>query len=129
VIGDLDHYKSDEGILSALTIRNRNRFPNLSADTIDDVSECVYTGLAYGNTKTDAINTISIIASCTISEATILYVSSLMYLRANHRNFANIKIRDYDREFSIIPDIEEVFGKEVTELLHTMLTGLRVRFP
>jgi hypothetical protein len=130
LIGGLDYIRAnDEDILSKMIERNRKRFPSVPVDIIDDITEYIYYCLVSNTSKRDTI--FGIVSTCGINknEASSIYVSSLIYLRVHYKEFAAIDLNEYDEEFSIIPDLQELFGNTVADTISKAFTNMYIKFP
>ena len=114
-------------ILEDLIIRNRQRFPSIPTESIDESSELICDAMAAGINKRLVIKKLFTIVGVDKKIATTLYVSSLMYLRCKYSKTAK-PIVEYD-EFSIYTDMELLFGKDVSESISIILSGLSIQFP
>lgn len=129
VLGNFDYVKVHEDILPDLIQRNRKRFPSYPSDSIDAITEYIYDELTFGNNKRQIVEDMCTMFDCMRIEAVAIYTSTLMYLRMNYKNYACIRQSQYEDEYSIIPDLEELFGAQLTDALCKVLSGMQVKFP
>jgi RNA polymerase sigma factor (sigma-70 family) len=118
-----------DDILSELIERNRKRFPSFPSDTIDLASEYIFEALLNNSGKRQLIDDLCKIVGCEKAEANSLYISTIIFLRYHYRNFFDRRTSEYDEEYSIKPDIAEIFGVHVAETLCTILAGMQIKFP
>lgn len=114
-------------ILEDLIVRNRQRFPSIPTEAIDESSELICDAMAAGINKRAVIKKLATLSAIDKKVASTLYISSLMYLRCKYYDVAKPKVT-YD-EFSIYTDMELLFGKDVSDSISIILSGLSVQFP
>lgn len=118
-----------EDILTELIQRNRKRFPNFPSDMIDAITEYIFDELTFDGSRRQIVDELCEAFGCSRIEASAIYVSTIMYLRYSYKDFATICKTQYDDEYSIIPDIRDIFGNHVADTLCKVLSGLQVKFP
>lgn len=118
----------DKDVLTSLIIRNRIRFPSL-LEVIDEMTEAIYTSLTYEERKRQIVNDLVSMYDLDKKYATVVYMSTVMYLRFHYKEFAEVVLSDHEAEFSIIPDMEELFGEIIADRVAKVMTGFNIRFP
>lgn len=117
--------------LSELLCRNRERFPHIEASKLDAVSVYVYnyivSGILPGNNK-GVIKTAMKLYKLNRAEATVLYYSSLVWLRINNLDSTYYGFDDPD-ELSILSDLRDAIGDDAYEVLSTLFAGISIKFP
>jgi len=105
-----DRYDESE-ILQDLVIRNRIRFPSIDVWCIDFASNFVHSGLVNGESSRAII--LEIVEGCNIErkKASVIYQSSMIYLRTRYSSYSVLPDPDAD-EFSAMLDIRELVGVE-----------------
>lgn len=132
ISADADTTKIDtEDILTELIIRNRRRFPSIPVDILDDMTEFIFMHVIDSTSKWKTVSLLCNNFKCSKSTASVVYHSSLIYVRYKYKNY----ISDLDEwtnnelEFSLLPDIEEVFGSNVLKDMYAIFSGVYMRFP
>lgn len=120
---------SNAEIMEEVICRNRDRFPSLPSEVIDDITEYIMTKLSGSVCKKRGI-VAEIMAHFRISRhvATTVYHSTIIYLRGKYSDCSNNISKD-THEFSLIPDLEEELGEIAVERLTVMFSGLCIRIP
>jgi DNA-directed RNA polymerase specialized sigma24 family protein len=113
-------------ILEDLIIRNRQRFPSIPVDIIDDASERLYAELSEQLTRRTIVKNLTELFEDR-NIASVFYTSSLIYLRSKHF-YDMVHNFQYD-EFSLYKDLLEIFGKETTNKISIILAGSTIKFP
>jgi hypothetical protein len=126
-----DHhvYAQDLDILQDLTIRNRNRFPSIPVDTLDDITEMLYYQLVDGKGSTRGIVALLMATfDVTRTIATIVCNSSLIYMRCTFRTFADVGDCKVE-ELSLISDLRDIIGDELYSRVSLAFSKMHMRFP
>jgi len=120
---------SREEIIEDTICRNRERFPSIPAEVIDDMTEYIVTELSGSIGKRRGM-VAELMKNFCISRhiATIVYHSTIIYMRSKYDgNVANASTRS--DEFSLMPDLCEMFGDAPVKRLMVMFSGLCIRVP
>lgn len=125
---DHSHFAPDLNILQELIARNRHRFPSIDCDTLDDVTEIIYYQLLDGNGSSRGIISL-LMSTFDIGRpvATVIYDSSLIYLRNTYHSFADIGECNVD-ELTLLPDLKDTIGEEAYLRVLLAFSGMYVRF-
>jgi hypothetical protein len=119
----------DTDTIEDVVCRNRERFPSMPVEVIDDISEYILTRLTDDMSKKRGM-VIEIMTNFGVSRhiATIIYHSTIIYLRGKYDiNTINISKSSY--EFSLLPDLREELGEAAVHRLTLVFSGLCVKIP
>jgi len=116
-------------IVEDVICRNRERFPSLPPEVIDDITEYIMIRLS-GNTGKRRGLVAEIMKNFCISRnvATVVYHSTIIYLRGKYDRSA-VNGNTAPNEFSLIPDLCEELGDVAVDRLRLLFSGLCVRIP
>lgn len=125
------HDYSDNEIINDLIIRNRQRFPSLPTETIDEITELIY------DLSKDGIANKSKGIIAAISEgfpinryiAIVIYHSTLIYLRRCYIDRIVLHDVEDPDEFSLLYDFQEIFGDEAYIRIYQLFTGTFLKIP
>jgi len=108
--------------------RNRDRFPSIPTEVVDDMTEYIITRLS-GNIGKKRGLVAELMANFCMSRhvATTVYHSTIIYLRGKYDNGA--KISKDCSEFSLMPDLREELGDGAVQRLIIMFSGVCIRVP
>jgi len=121
----------EESLIGELIERNRIRFPSIIACVVDEATEYVYYAIkdgVYGKSR-GAIKHLVEEHSFSRYIAIIFYHSTLVYLRTVYRDKMRIHPKDYNREFTLLPELENIVGTETYERASTIFSGMYIKFP
>ncbi|KKN62940.1 hypothetical protein LCGC14_0506500 [marine sediment metagenome] len=120
----------EDDIIKNLIIRNRERFPTIPVDILDDatiyVFDCIIDGV-YGKAR-GAIANMMRMYSLKRNIATVLYHSTLIHIRTMYEGYSKITDNEPD-EFSLLPELREVLGEEAYGRITILFSGLYFRVP
>jgi hypothetical protein len=122
---------SDDAIREELVIRNRERFPNIPVDVLDGATDYIYSCMldgVYGKSR-GAISNLMQEYGFKRNVATVIYHSSLIYMRRKYEGFAAYEHDDELAEFSLLPDLREVVGDEAYNRISIIFSGLYFKVP
>ena len=121
-----EYIDDEEYILADLIARNRHRFPSIPVDDVDDVTEFIYHVLAgEGKRPTGVISELMENFDLEHPIATVIYHSTIVYLRGKYRTNANGNIST--TEFSLTRDLEELLGEDMFSKIALMFHGMYIR--
>lgn len=125
--GDRDSYPvDDEELLHNLVAHNRKRFPSMSCEDIDGISEFVYFSLIDNTSRRGVVVRLMEMFNVSRTVATVIYHSSIIHLRSNYI------LVDCDencpQEFSLLIDLREKIGNELFDEISTLFSGMYVKF-
>ena len=122
--------RHEDSILEELIIRNRDRFPTIETETLDSATcyifGCIMDGV-YGKSR-GAIANLMRLYGFRRNVATIIYHSSLIYMRLYYEGFVDT---DYEEpgEFSLLSELKDVLGEEAYARISTIFSGLYFKVP
>ena len=123
-------YNQREEILHDLLERNSRRFPTIPADKLDDatsyVLDCVVNGV-YGKSR-GAIANMMRKYGFRRNVATILYHSSLIYMREKYEKFVSCEVEE-PKEFTLLPELRGILGEEAYKRVFVLFSGLYFKIP
>jgi len=116
-------------IIDGAICRNRERFPSLPADVIDDLTEYIVIRLA-GNVGKKRGVVAELMKNFYVSRniATIVYHSTIIYLRKEYDGNLKNTNNKFD-EFSLVPDLCDTIGESAVRRLILLFSGMCVRLP
>jgi hypothetical protein len=119
----------EDAILVDLTHYNRQRFPSIPCIILDEVSELIYSSLCREQRSRDAITQIAQLASIPVPIMTIIYNSSLIFLRNLH--LSNASLDDYSDggEFTLLRDLRTVLGEVDYKRVRAIFAGMMIKLP
>lgn len=119
-----------EELLEELIIRNRERFPSIPVDVIDDTThfilDCIINGV-HGKSR-GAIASMMRIYGFKRNIASVIYHSTLVYIRTLYEDFSAPE-DEPDDEFSLLPELRDVLGVEAYDRISIMFSGLYFKVP
>ena len=116
----------DEYLRSVLIARNRVRFSSLPVEVVDHATSLVLNRLIDGIKRQDVVSDLVSYCDMERKQANVFYSSSLIYLRYIMMDECEIIIKN--EEWTLMPDVLEVCGRPVYELLAKLMTGIYLRF-
>lgn len=129
---DGDEHKNDAiEVLIALIVRNRERFPSLQTHIVDGMTERIFYYIRdgiYGKSR-GAIAKLTKEFKVSRSKATVVYHSSLAYLRRKYLDDTYVTNADECNEFSITMDLQELVGKDAYDVIAIVFAGMYMKFP
>lgn len=129
LIGEVDKTNIDrDDVLPELIARNRDRFPSIPVELLDNVTHHIYRNLIDGELTRGLITQLSVEYDCPRSIATVIYQSTMVYLRLKHINYAAIPER-YNVELSLMPDLELILGKAAVTRILLTFSGMALKIP
>lgn len=124
---------SDQHILTGLVERNRQRFPNLPVDMLDQATEIVYYSIRDGvlGKSRGIVSTLMDTLDMPRNVATVLYHSSLVYLRVTLMEKSELEPPEYDQsmEYTLLPELCDLVGMEMCQTLVIVFSGMYMKFP
>jgi len=130
VSGTDDDYKFDYDI-GILVTRNRKRFPSLPSTMVDEVTRyiCLSTmHSVYGKSR-GVIKNIITRYKLSRNVATVLYHSTLLYMRQLHFDECDMSKVKPVEEMSLLKDLETELGTDTYKKLSVLFSGMYVKFP
>lgn len=123
-------YNQREEILHDLLEHNRRRFPTVPVDVLDDstsyVLDCIVNGV-YGKSR-GAIANMMRKYGFKRNIATIIYHSSLIYMRKRYERFVSCEIED-PKEHTLLPELRGILGDEAYRRVSILFSGLYFKIP
>lgn len=128
-----EHYAIDNNeILTDLIARNRQRFPSLPVEEIDDITEFIYASLRdglYGKSRGIIANIVKNYGFHR-TVATVVYHSSLVYLRKRYAEYSKDYVLNRDeKEYSLLIDLKNEIGVKAFRKISKLFSGMYVKFP
>lgn len=123
-------YSEDE-ILDDLIMRNRMRFPSLSTEAIDEMTELIYdsaTDDIAGKSK-GVIGALVERFPINRHRAIVIYHSTLVYIRKMYIQRVSLTDIEESDEFSLLRDFQECFGDEAYTRLCRLFSGTFLKLP
>lgn len=135
--GLIDKHKDSEytdgsaEILEQLTVRNRRRFPSLPTTIIDPATECIVVALRDGIVGKSRGTISKLIEDFHIdrNSATVLYHSTLVYMRLSMLSKCDDKKLGDFKEFSLLTDFQDIVGCENCQDISMLFSGMYIKFP
>lgn len=124
---ELFEYILDDDVLNDVIVRNRERFPSLPVNVCDDITEYIICSMTEGISKSRGIVS-NIVKEFDISRsiATVIYHSTLVYLRGKYKDHAVAnEIKDY--EFTLLQDLRSVIGDTAFARITLLFSGMYIR--
>lgn len=127
----VDTYDTTEELLRDLTTRNKERFPTISGEKIHEITCFIYDCMIQGvrGKSRGAISAMMRKFSLRRNVATVIYHSTLAYLRMKYITFADISCNGDQKEFTLLPELEEMLGEEDFQTLSTVFGGMYIKLP
>lgn len=120
----------EENIIKELITRNRQRFPTIPTDQLDDatcyVFDCILEGV-YGKAR-GAIANMMRMYGFKRNVATVVYHSTLIHIRTMYEGFVLLSDDEPD-EFTLLPELKDVLGEEAYYRISTLFSGLYFKVP
>jgi len=113
--------------LDDLIERNRIRFPTIPVEIIDSITEHIYYGMRDEIPQNKTLN--NIVRECVISRAvaSIVYNSTIIYLRNKYfQPSYNRGILDLE-EVSLLPDLLDILGPDTFEQVRVIFNKITLR--
>ena len=120
-------YISDNDALEEVILRNRERFPSLFC-VIDDMTEYVYYALSDG-TKGGTVKNLINVWGVSRSLATVVYHSTIVYLRSQLYRRVRLFPNNRDIEFTLLPDLKNMLDDIVYNDMAMLFSGMYLKFP
>lgn len=123
---------SDGGELDLLTnliARNRKRFPSIPVDDIDHITLFIFYALRDDGMSRNVVSQLAVRLCVDRSLAKIFYQSTVMYLRALNIQNSRLSLSSGDDEFTLLPDIKEIMGKDAYECIAVIMSGMIIKLP
>ena len=115
----------EESIIEELITRNRQRFPTVPVDVLDDatcyVFDCIMEGV-YGKARGAIANMIRMYGFKR-NVATVIYHSTLVYIRTMYEGYVLLSEAEPD-EFSLLPELRDVLGEEAYYRISTLFSDI-----
>lgn len=129
MLGD-EFYTSinDTDILSELIIRNRERFISVPVAVVDDMTEFIYYELKDDGMSRKSITKAAEMFGCSRTIVSTIYNSTIVYLRVKYIDCGKCG-DDVDTEFSLLPELENVVGKDMYKYMLLVFSGMSIKIP
>ena len=113
-------------VLADLIARNRDRFPSLPVEIVDELSEYIYRHLR--SISSDKLTIADLVQHVHVSKsiAQLVYYSTLIYLRSTFETYG--KIDDCQSELSLMPELKLLLGYEQFRRLSLVFSGMTIKF-
>lgn len=119
---------TEDDTLRELLLRNRERFPSLSC-IIDEATEFIYYKLKSG-IKQRVIYELMDVCGMSRAIATVVYHSTVIYLRYWLYRNVSIPGKSSDIELTLLPDVQFILDNDDQFVeMRTLLAGMYVKFP
>lgn len=118
----------DSDIIARLIAHNRRRFPSLPVDDVDDATEYIYCSIRDGIWgKSRGIVSHLTDMGFPRNVATVLYHSSIVYLRSLYARFGTSKRTN--GEFTLLPELEKLVGAALHDRVMVIMSGMYIKIP
>jgi DNA-directed RNA polymerase specialized sigma24 family protein len=124
-----DRQLDNEDILSDLIERNRQRFPSIPVNVIDEVTEHIYQELVQNSASRKVVADVSTVFNLPKPVATTIHQSTLIWLRSKYSSYAKLKPLKLNEELTTLPDLCDLIGKVAYERVMISLSGMTLRIP
>lgn len=119
-------YADDGSLLLELKIHNRKRFPSISTNTIDSISSFLLSSIRTSESSRKILEYITTRYKLSRKQASIVYYSTLIYLRSYFKNFVEVGNSSYN-EFTLQPDMKEFLGEDLYDRYVVVFGGINVK--
>lgn len=127
MVGAATHVVINSDLLQELTTRNRERFPSLPTETIDELTYAIYNHLR--NSKGTRVLLRKLVEHTQVpkSIAQVVYTSTLVWLRAKFVTYS--KLDEQLDEFSLQQELMDVLGCKPAKHMMAIFTGITLHIP
>lgn len=123
--------ENDAYIVDALIEHNRERFPSIPADALDEATEYIYYAIRdkiKGKSR-GAVAHLMGEFDFHRRVATVLYHTSLVFLRRLYIDKFSYIMGENAIEFSLLPELKETVGEEVYNAMLVLFSGMYIKVP
>jgi hypothetical protein len=127
----IEYTEGNADLIQELIIRNRNRFPSLPTTIVDPATEFIFNSIRDGviGKSRGTISKVMDDFSINRNAATVLYHSTLVFLRLSMLNSGVDKKSPKFNEFTLLKDFQDIVGESNCQEITTLFSGMYIKFP
>lgn len=115
-------------ILNDLLIHNRIRFPFIDVESVDGITEIIYTELCNGCHRRVVITLALSSFPLSRKQISLIYDASIIYMRSQYACRVKLKGLNESNE-SLLPELKDLLGEDNYKKLIVTFSGITIKIP